>query len=77
MILVCLLGCGHGRIELERERQATSTGGSSPQLVEPVPQAERGKARDKAGKEFGVSGGQQDRLLSVDPINDDDVIDLN
>jgi len=42
-----------------------------------VPQAERGKARDKAGKEFGVSGGQQDRLLSVDPINDDDVIDLN
>ena len=31
-----------------KERQATSTGGSNPQLVEIVPQAEQGKAREQA-----------------------------
>ena len=33
-----------------RKRQSTSTGGESPQLVEKLPQAAKGKARDKAGK---------------------------
>ena len=42
-----------------KERQATSTGGSNPQLVEIVPQAEQGKAREQAAERtrmpfFGV-----------------------
>jgi hypothetical protein len=39
-----------------KERQSTSTGGESPQLVEKLPLAEKGKARDKAGELLKVSG---------------------
>jgi hypothetical protein len=39
-----------------KKRQATSTGGSKPQLVANVPQADKVKARDKAAKSVGVSG---------------------
>jgi hypothetical protein len=39
-----------------RKRQATSTGGLTPKLVEKLPQAATGKARDKAGKLLQVSG---------------------
>jgi hypothetical protein len=39
-----------------KQRQATSTGGSKPQLVELFPQADAGKSRDQAGKAVGVSG---------------------
>lgn len=39
-----------------RKRQSTSTGGASPQLVEKMPQAAKGKARDKAGELLKVSG---------------------
>ena len=39
-----------------RKRQSTRAGGVSPQLVEKLPQAEKGKARDKAGKLLKVSG---------------------
>jgi len=38
-----------------KKRQKTSTGGSTPQLVENFPQAE-GTARDHVGKAVGVSG---------------------
>lgn len=38
-----------------KERQATSTGGSKPQLVAELPQAEKGKSRDKAAAVVGVS----------------------
>jgi len=40
--------------EEAKKRQATSTGGRNPQLVENSPQAD-GKARDHAGAQFGVS----------------------
>lgn len=43
-----------------KERQATSTGGTNPQLVQKFAQAEKGKARDKAGEQFGVSGATVD-----------------
>ena len=39
-----------------RKRQSTSTGGESPQPVEKLPQAAKGKARDIAGKLLRVSG---------------------
>jgi hypothetical protein len=39
-----------------KKRQATNTGGPTPQLVEKLPQAAQGKARDKAGKLLQVSG---------------------
>jgi hypothetical protein len=39
-----------------RKRQASSTGGPTPRLVEKLPQAAKGKARDKAGKLLQVSG---------------------
>jgi ParB-like chromosome segregation protein Spo0J len=39
-----------------RKRQSTSSGGKSPQLVERLPQAAKGKARDKAGELLKVSG---------------------
>ncbi len=39
-----------------KKRQATSTGGTTPQLVENLPQAEKGKARDQAAALVGVSG---------------------
>jgi hypothetical protein len=35
-----------------RERQATSTGGASPQLKEKIPEAEKGQARDHAATLF-------------------------
>jgi ParB family chromosome partitioning protein len=39
-----------------KERQATSTGGSNPQLVEIFPQAENTKTRDELGEMAGMSG---------------------
>lgn len=39
-----------------KERQATSTGGMNPQLMEKFPQAEKGSTRDKLGAMAGVSG---------------------
>jgi hypothetical protein len=36
-----------------KERQRTSTGGTTPQLMEIVPQAAKGTARKRAAKEFG------------------------
>ena len=39
-----------------RKRQSTRAGGESRQLVEKLPQPEKGKARDKAGKLLKVSG---------------------
>jgi hypothetical protein len=39
-----------------RRRQSTSSGGESPQLVEKLPQADKGKAREKAGELLKVSG---------------------
>jgi hypothetical protein len=38
-----------------RRRQATSTGGTNPQLVADLPQAENGKSREKAAAAVGVS----------------------
>lgn len=38
-----------------KKRQATSTGGGNPQLVALMPEAETGKARDKAAQAVGVS----------------------
>ncbi len=43
-------------VEQAKERQATSTGGTTPQLVANLPQADKGKARDAAGRVVGVSG---------------------
>lgn len=48
-----------------RERQATSTGGSKPQLMERLPQAEKGSVRDIIGKELGISGRQVDKLHAI------------
>jgi len=39
-----------------KERLKTSTGGSNPQPVEKIPQAETTKSRDAAGKAAGVNG---------------------
>ncbi|MCP5524926.1 MAG: ParB N-terminal domain-containing protein [Verrucomicrobiales bacterium] len=39
-----------------RKRQATSTGGSTPQLVGLIPEAEKGRARDQAGRKLRVDG---------------------
>ncbi len=39
-----------------RERQATSTGGNTPQLMENFPQAEKSASRDELGAMAGVSG---------------------
>lgn len=48
-----------------KKRQATSTGGNSPQLVENLPQADNGKVRDKMGAMIGVSGRQYDRIKKI------------
>ena len=40
--------------EAAKERQGTSTGGSNPQLVETLPQADTGQSRDKAGERVGL-----------------------
>lgn len=42
--------------EEARARQATSTGGSTPQLKEIFPEAEKGQARDHAAKMFNTNG---------------------
>lgn len=39
-----------------KERQATSTGGPTPQLVEKIPQAGQGKSRDAAAELFNTNG---------------------
>ena len=48
-----------------RERQATSTGGAIPQLVEILPQVENGKSRDELGKIAGVSGKTYEHAVTV------------
>ena len=48
-----------------RKRQATSTGGTKPQLRENLPQADTGRVRDIIGKELGVSGRQVDKLHAI------------
>jgi ParB/RepB/Spo0J family partition protein len=56
------------RVERERakRRQATSTGGSTPQLQEHVPEAdEKGQARDKVGEALGISGKTAERAAEV------------
>ncbi len=53
-----------------KERQATSTGGDNPQLVELIPQAEQGKARDELGEAFNVSGryiDEAERIIEKKP----------
>lgn len=54
-------------IETERAkaRQATSTGGKSPQPMVNVPQAEKGAAGDKAAKKFGISRKTADKAVAV------------
>ena len=44
--------------ERARERQATSTGGVEPQLVETFPQADKGKTRDKVAAATGIGSGR-------------------
>ena len=53
------------REALARQRQATSTGGTKPQLRENLPQADTGRVRDIIGKELGVSGRQVDKLHAI------------
>lgn len=49
-----------------KKRQATSTGGPTPQLVERLPQAdERRKARDEAGAVAGVSGRTVGKVAAI------------
>ena len=48
-----------------RERQATSTGGSDPQLRVNLPQAENGRVRDIVAKYLGISGSQYERMKFV------------
>jgi ParB family chromosome partitioning protein len=55
-------------MELERiekvkaeERQATSTGGTNPQLRENFPEAERGRTRDIVARKLGMCGKQYER----------------
>lgn len=56
-----------------KERQATSTGGTAPQLMENFPQADKGASRDELGKMAGVSGKTYEHAVTVmeeapDPI---------
>jgi hypothetical protein len=48
----------HGGTAPGREKSTSGniTGSASPQLVETLPQADKGKARDKAAVQVGVSG---------------------
>ena len=48
-----------------RERQATSTGGSKPQLKEKLPEAEKKQSRDELGKMAGVSGKTYEHAAEV------------
>jgi hypothetical protein len=52
-----------------RARQRTSTGGTKPQLLEKVPQAEKGTARAQAAKLVGVNERYvaQERIQAADP----------
>ena len=47
-----------------KERQATSTGGTDPQLKEIFPEA-GGQARDKTAQQFGISGKTMEKELSI------------
>jgi len=49
------------RIERKRaiQRQATSTGGADPQLVQNFAQADSGKTRDKVAGQVGIGSGEQ------------------
>lgn len=49
------MGTNHVEAAKARQRQATSTGGSCPRLGANLPQAEVGKASDRAANQFGVS----------------------
>lgn len=48
-----------------KERQATSTGGSEPQLKEKFPEAEKKQARDELGAMAGVSGKTYEHAVEV------------
>ena len=48
-----------------RERQATSTGGTAPQLMEKFPQADKGASRDELGAMAGVSGKTYKHAVTV------------
>ena len=48
-----------------KERQATSTGGTAPQLMENFPQADKGASRDELGKMAGVSGKTYEHAVIV------------
>lgn len=48
-----------------RQRQATSTGGVAPQLMEKFPEAENGCSRDELGKMAGVSGKTYEHGVAV------------
>jgi hypothetical protein len=54
-------------IEAERakQRQATSTGGSNPQLVVNVPEADTGRVCDIAAAKLGMSGLSAERAAEV------------
>jgi ParB-like chromosome segregation protein Spo0J len=41
--------------ERAKKRQTTSTGGTKPQLMEKIPEAEKGEARERAAKAVGAS----------------------
>ena len=48
-----------------KERQATSTGGTAPQLMENFPQADKGASRDELGAMAGVSGKTYEHAVAV------------
>lgn len=48
-----------------KERQATSTGGTAPQLMENFPQADKGASRDELGAMAGVSGKTYEHAVTV------------
>lgn len=48
-----------------KERQKTSTGGISPQLVANLPEADKGRSRDQAAKAFGVGGRSVDYASKI------------
>lgn len=54
-----------------KERQATSTGGATPQLVDTCPQADNGKARDDVGEALGISGRTVADLTTVKDVVDE------
>ena len=56
--------------EKARGRQANSTGGANPQLLQTFAEAGKGTARDKAAEQFGISGEQARKTLFVDDHRD-------